>query len=217
MGPAFPNRIRKSLFAEPFVSEGKQRGTGLGSDALAHRIALGAPEERVIFCSAAGRAKRSSKCGSRERSRCKRYERREQRTSRNRWFRMRMFRRERISNFGVSLLGYRRALAVMVIAAAPSLNAQTPDQASVAQKMAQLTDAMARTQAQLERSQHDLDEMRPAHDGKLQHELARRMESCPSRASKASLGCGRKRRGSALFGWWRRIRFIIDGCDCRAS
>ncbi len=84
---------------------------------------------------------------------------------------MRMFRRERISDFGVSLLGYRRALAVMVIAAAPSLNAQTPDQASVAQKMAQLTDAMARTQAQLERSQHDLDEMRRLMT-ELQRELA---------------------------------------------
>ena len=48
----------------------------------------------------------------------------------------------------------------MVFVAAGFLDAQTGDQASVAQRMEQLTDAMARTQAQLERTQHELGEMR---------------------------------------------------------
>jgi signal transduction histidine kinase len=51
-GPGVPNNIRKSLF-EPFVSEGKQKGTGLGLT-LAHCIALEHGGEVVLLSSRAG-------------------------------------------------------------------------------------------------------------------------------------------------------------------
>lgn len=51
-GPGVPKRIRKSLF-EPFVSEGKQKGTGLGLT-LAHCIALEHGGEVVLVSSHPG-------------------------------------------------------------------------------------------------------------------------------------------------------------------
>jgi signal transduction histidine kinase len=51
-GPGVPQRIRKSLF-EPFVSEGKQKGTGLGLT-LAHCIALEHGGEVVLLSSRPG-------------------------------------------------------------------------------------------------------------------------------------------------------------------
>ena len=51
-GPGVPNNIRKSLF-EPFVSEGKQKGTGLGLT-LAHCIALEHGGEVVLLSSRPG-------------------------------------------------------------------------------------------------------------------------------------------------------------------
>ena len=51
-GPGVPNKIRESLF-EPFVSEGKQKGTGLGLT-LAHCIALEHGGEVVLLSSKPG-------------------------------------------------------------------------------------------------------------------------------------------------------------------
>jgi nitrogen-specific signal transduction histidine kinase len=51
-GPGVPLKIRKSLF-EPFVSEGKQKGTGLGLT-LAHCIALEHGGEVVLVSSRPG-------------------------------------------------------------------------------------------------------------------------------------------------------------------
>jgi signal transduction histidine kinase len=51
-GPGVPHKIRKSLF-EPFVSEGKQKGTGLGLT-LAHRIALEHGGKVVLLSSRPG-------------------------------------------------------------------------------------------------------------------------------------------------------------------
>jgi signal transduction histidine kinase len=51
-GPGVPQKIRKSLF-EPFVSEGKQKGTGLGLT-LAHCIALEHGGEVVLLSSRPG-------------------------------------------------------------------------------------------------------------------------------------------------------------------
>jgi signal transduction histidine kinase len=51
-GPGVPNNIRNSLF-EPFVSEGKQKGTGLGLT-LAHCIALEHGGEVVLLSSRPG-------------------------------------------------------------------------------------------------------------------------------------------------------------------
>ena len=51
-GPGVPEKIRKSLF-EPFVSEGKQKGTGLGLT-LAHCIAVEHGGEVVLLSSRPG-------------------------------------------------------------------------------------------------------------------------------------------------------------------
>jgi signal transduction histidine kinase len=51
-GPGVPNKIRESLF-EPFVSEGKQKGTGLGLT-LAHCVALEHGGEVVLLSSRPG-------------------------------------------------------------------------------------------------------------------------------------------------------------------
>jgi hypothetical protein len=53
------------------------------------------------------------------------------------------------------------------------LGAQSTDQKSLSQQVQELTDAMARTQARLERSQHELDEMR-AQLASLQQQMAQR-------------------------------------------
>ena len=51
-GPGVPEKIRESLF-EPFVSEGKQKGTGLGLT-LAHTIAFEHGGEVVLLSSRPG-------------------------------------------------------------------------------------------------------------------------------------------------------------------
>ncbi len=73
---------------------------------------------------------------------------------------MKRFEPERNSHLGVGLLGKVGALVLLVLVAAAMLDAQTPTQADVAERVAQLTDAMARTQAQLDRSRQDLEQMR---------------------------------------------------------
>jgi len=70
-----------------------------------------------------------------------------------------MFEHERNSHSGVSLLAKGGALVLVILIAARVLNAQTANQASLTQRVVQLTDAMAHAQAQLERAQHDLEEM----------------------------------------------------------
>jgi len=76
---------------------------------------------------------------------------------------MKMFELKRSWHSGVSLCG--RWGTVTLLAMFLSLSAhltrgQAPAQESLAQKVQQLTDAMARTQAQLEMSQHELNAMR---------------------------------------------------------
>jgi hypothetical protein len=76
---------------------------------------------------------------------------------------MRMFELKRIWHSGPRLCGARRVALLLMIILGSTLqfaHAQTPSQESLTQKIQQLTDAMAKTQAQLEQSQHDLDEMR---------------------------------------------------------
>jgi hypothetical protein len=76
---------------------------------------------------------------------------------------MRMFEHKGIWHSGVSLCGRWGAMPLLVMILGPSLpfsRAQATSQEGLAQKVQQLTDAMAKTQAQLEQSQHDLNEMR---------------------------------------------------------
>jgi uncharacterized coiled-coil protein SlyX len=83
---------------------------------------------------------------------------------------MKSFKQERISHPGVDLFGKVGALVLLASVTATILHAQTATQTDIADKVAQLTDAMARTQAQLERSQHDLEQMRQQLV-ELQHEM----------------------------------------------
>lgn len=76
---------------------------------------------------------------------------------------MRMFGRKRNRDSGLTLCGGWQILAVLVMFLAPFLPrtyAQAADQPTIAQQVQQLTDAMAKVQAQLEQSQQQLDEMR---------------------------------------------------------
>jgi len=67
----------------------------------------------------------------------------------------------RNSHSGVSLRGWAAVpVAFCLAVAGPGGSAQTAQQADLAQRVEQLTGAMTRAQAQLERSQRDLDEMR---------------------------------------------------------
>ncbi len=62
-GPGVPGTIRESLF-EPFVSEGKQKGTGLGLT-LAHCIALEHGGEVVLVSSRPGETIFQTESGAR--------------------------------------------------------------------------------------------------------------------------------------------------------
>lgn len=73
---------------------------------------------------------------------------------------MKMFEHEHTYHSGVGLLGKGGALLLVAIVAASVLRAQTASQENLAQKLAQLTDAMSRTQAQLLETQRNLEEMR---------------------------------------------------------
>ena len=76
---------------------------------------------------------------------------------------MRMFGHKQIWHSGVSLCGKWAAVLLLMIGLGPTLpfaRAQAHSQENLAEKVQQLTAAMAKTQAQLEQSQHDLDEMR---------------------------------------------------------
>ncbi len=75
---------------------------------------------------------------------------------------MRMFDHKGNAHSGLSLLASRHVL-LLAACLAPSVlgaHAQTADEASLAQKVEQLTEAMARAQAQLERAHQDLEGMR---------------------------------------------------------
>ncbi len=93
---------------------------------------------------------------------------------------MRMFDHERNADSRLSLLASRHALllAVCLAPSLPGAHAQTADEASLAQKVEQLTEAMARTQAQLERTQQDLEGMR-RQLVELQREMAASRTAAP--------------------------------------
>jgi hypothetical protein len=75
---------------------------------------------------------------------------------------MKMFERKDGGTSGLSLLGKSAALLLLTLAwcLAQDARAQVSSQPSLAGKVEQLTDAVARTQAQLESAQRDLDAMR---------------------------------------------------------
>ncbi len=87
---------------------------------------------------------------------------------------MKMFGLKRSGHSGLSLRGGWRAvplLALFLLPPAHSAHAQAANPESLAQRIQQLTDAMARTQAQVDQSQRELDEMR-TQLGELQREMA---------------------------------------------
>jgi uncharacterized coiled-coil protein SlyX len=87
---------------------------------------------------------------------------------------MKMFGVKRSGHSGLSLRGGWRAvplLALFLLPPAHSARAQAANQESLAQRIQQLTDAMARTQAQVDQSQRELDEMR-TQLGELRREMA---------------------------------------------
>src|SRR5580658_3482729 len=76
---------------------------------------------------------------------------------------MKMFGRKQTRNSRPSLRGRCGTLAfslVFLVLSPQWIHAQAADQDNVAQQIQQLTDAMAKVQAQVEQSQHQLDEMR---------------------------------------------------------
>jgi hypothetical protein len=76
---------------------------------------------------------------------------------------MKMFRNSQSWNFGFRLCTSCMAAALLAAPLSQSAflaRAQAPTQASLAERVQQLSDAMARTQAQLETSQRELEEMR---------------------------------------------------------
>src|ERR1700722_16771456 len=86
---------------------------------------------------------------------------------------------------GLSILEKRGVLLLVVFVAPALLSAQTASQPTVAQTMEQLTDAMGRTQAQLERPQHELDGMRQQL-AELQREIAANGITLPANTTAAS-------------------------------
>lgn len=76
---------------------------------------------------------------------------------------MKMFGTRGCKASGLSVCGHWRAVpfvALLLLPGARSTHAQTMSQESLAQRIQQLTDAMAKTQAQVDESQRELDEMR---------------------------------------------------------
>jgi len=74
---------------------------------------------------------------------------------------MRMFGRKQNRNYGLTLCGGWKTLAILLLVPSlPRTSAQAADQPVLAQKIQQLTDAMTKVQTQLEQSQQQLDEMR---------------------------------------------------------
>jgi len=158
-GGGVPESIRNSLF-EPFVSEGKQKGTGLGLT-LAHRIAVEHGGEVVLLSSRPGEtifqmtvARRLHAGDTRTAS-----DARVAIRSSN----MRTSGHKEAHGSHVCLRGGWQILLCSVALCGTAnhiVAAQTTNQESLSQKIQELTDAMTRTQAQLEQSQHQLDEMR---------------------------------------------------------
>src|SRR3984957_553520 len=95
---------------------------------------------------------------------------------------MRMFGHKRIPSSVSCLCGTRRAMPLLAILLLPSLLlAQTQDdnQQTLAQQIQQLTDAMAKVQAQLQQSQSQLDEMRKELS-ELQSKMAQSQATTPA-------------------------------------
>ncbi len=101
---------------------------------------------------------------------------------------MKMFGRKQNRNSGFALCGEWKILAIpaiVLVASLPRTYAQTADQPTLAQQVQQLTDAMAKVQAQLEQSQQQLDQMRKELI-ELQSEMPRSESAPPAQANSAS-------------------------------
>jgi hypothetical protein len=120
---------------------------------------------------------------------------------------MKMFDREHYSHSCPSLLGNGGASVLVVFVAAAALNAQTANQANLVQRVTQLTDAVSRTQAQLERTEHDLEEMR-RQLVELQRETASNGGLAP--ATSASSDCVRDQPTSTADGSSHSAAAAID-------
>ncbi len=94
---------------------------------------------------------------------------------------MRMCGHKQTRRFGLNLRGGWRASPLLLVFVGTSANiatAQAAPQADLSQQIQNLTDAMARTQTQLEQSQRQLDEMRKQLSA-LQRQMAQmRIERC---------------------------------------
>src|SRR3984957_9886733 len=98
---------------------------------------------------------------------------------------MRMFGHKRISNSVSSLCGRGRAMSLLAVLLLPSLllaQSQSDNQPTLAQQIQQLTDAMAKVQAQLQQSQSQLDEMRKELS-ELQIKMAESQGTAPAPSS----------------------------------
>src|SRR5580698_3280924 len=101
---------------------------------------------------------------------------------------MRMFGHKRIPSSVSSLCGRGRAMLLLAVLFPPSLilaQTQNDNQQTLAQQIQQLTDAMAKVQAQLQQSQSQLDEMRKELS-ELQSKMAQSQATAPSPAPSSS-------------------------------
>src|ERR1700721_1924806 len=97
---------------------------------------------------------------------------------------MRMFGHKRIPSSVSSLCRRGRTMPLWAVLLVPSLllaQSQSDNQLSLAQQIQQLTDAMAKVQAQLQQSQSQLDEMRKELS-ELQSKMAESQGTAPARA-----------------------------------
>src|SRR3984957_20756359 len=97
---------------------------------------------------------------------------------------MRMFGHKRIPSSVSSLCRRGRTMPLWAVLLVPSLllaQSQSDNQLSLAQQIQQLTDAMAKVQAQLQQSQSQLDEMRKELS-ELQKQMAQSQATAPAPA-----------------------------------
>ena len=97
---------------------------------------------------------------------------------------MRMFGHKRIQNSVSSLCGGCSTVPLLAVLLLPSMllaQTQNDNQQNLAQQIQQLTDAMAKVQAQLQQSQSQLDEMRKELS-ELQKQMAQSQATAPAPA-----------------------------------
>src|SRR5580698_8419196 len=95
---------------------------------------------------------------------------------------MRMFGHKRIPSSVSSLCRRGRTMPLLAVLLAPSLllaQSQSDNQLTLAQQIQQLTDAMAKVQAQLQQSQSQMDEMRKELS-ELQSKMAQSQATAPA-------------------------------------